>query len=270
MNTVKCPMGHGNMALGKVEKNTIFKGVDVSFEVEAYICNECSLEAGTVQSAGKVQRSIADAYRAKMDLLTSDEIKSIRKSRGFTQQQLAELMNIGIASLKRWETGMIQSKSMDYALRMQLQCDIKANNYSGNREFSIPRVKLVIKILEEKLGKRLLKITDRMLYAAKYLWYADMTAFRKLGRGMTGATYAALPLGPQLNNYSDLVAEIKKADEKPTEPLTEEEHKILDRIGKRFPEEQLVYDASHREKVWADTPIGALIPYSKANELTEI
>jgi hypothetical protein len=52
------------------------------------------------------------------------------------------------------------------------------------------------------------------------------------------------------------VTEIKKADEKSTEPLTEEE--------------QLVYDASHREKVWADTPIGALIPYSKANELAEI
>ena len=79
-----------------------------------------------------------------------------------------------------------------------------------------------------------------------------------------------MPLGPQLNNYSDLVPEIKKADEKSTEPLTEEEHKLLDRIAKRFPEEQLVYDASHREKVWADTPIGALIPYSKANELTEI
>ena len=41
---------------------------------------------------------------------------------------------------------------------MQLECDIKADNYSGNREFSIPRVKLVIKILEEKLGKRLLEI----------------------------------------------------------------------------------------------------------------
>ena len=43
---------------------------------------------------------------------------------------------------------MIQSKSMGYALRMQLECDIKSDNYSGNREFSIPGVKTVIKILE--------------------------------------------------------------------------------------------------------------------------
>lgn len=34
-----------------------------------------------------------------------------------------------------------------------------------------------------------------MLYAAKYLWYADMVAFRDLGRSITGASYAALPMG---------------------------------------------------------------------------
>ena len=38
-----------------------------------------------------------------------------------------------------------------------------------------------------------------------------MVAFRNIGRSMTGATYAALPYGPQLNNYSDLIDEIKKA-----------------------------------------------------------
>ena len=51
-------------------------------------------------------------------------------------------------------------------------------------------------MFEQKLGRVLLKKTDRMLYAAKYLWYADMVAYRDLGAGMTGAGYAALPLGP--------------------------------------------------------------------------
>ena len=32
-----------------------------------------------------------------------------------------DAMNVGIASIKRWETGMIQTKSMDHALRIQLQ-----------------------------------------------------------------------------------------------------------------------------------------------------
>jgi hypothetical protein len=70
----------------------------------------------------------------------------------------------------------------------------------------------VLDSFEKELGRPLLKKDDRMLYAAKYLWYADMVSFRDLGRGMTGATYAALPMSPQLNNYRDLVDEIFRAD----------------------------------------------------------
>lgn len=77
------------------------------------------------------------------------------------------------------------------------------------------------------MGRILLRKTDKMLYAAKYFWYADILAFRDLGTSMTGAGYAALPLGPQLNNYRDLVEEIRKADETQAEPLTKEELQII-------------------------------------------
>ncbi|MBW2580460.1 MAG: DUF4065 domain-containing protein [Deltaproteobacteria bacterium] len=270
MEAINCPKGHGSMKLRKTEKAITFKGVDVSFEADAYVCPQCGLEAGTVQSAGAVQKAIADAYRTKMDLLTGEEIKALRKARGLTQQDLAELMNIGIASIKRWETGLIQSKSMDQALRMQLQGLACLDEYTGNREFSIPRVKLVIRTIESKLGKRILKKTDKMLFAAKYLWYADMMAFKFLGSSMTGSTYAALPYGPQLNNYSDLIDEIKKADESEAEPLSKDELRIIDKIAKKFPREQMVYDAAHQERIWEETTTGALIPYSRAFELTQV
>lgn len=109
-----------------------------------------------------------------------------------------------------------------------------------------------------------------MLYAAKYLWYADMLAFRNLGTSMTGAGYAALPLGPQLNNYRDLVEEIKKADESEAEPLTNEELLIIRNIVKAFPEDRRVYEAAHREKIWKDKTIGSAIPYSEAKGISEI
>jgi putative zinc finger/helix-turn-helix YgiT family protein len=270
MEIPSCPKGHGIMELKKMEKATTFRGVNVSFEADAYVCPQCGLEAGTVQSAGAVQRAIADAYRTKMDLLTGEEIKALRKAWGLTQKDLAELMNIGIASIKRWETGLIQSKSMDQALRMQLQGLACLDEYTGNREFSIPRVKLVIRTIESKLGKRILKKTDKMLFAAKYLWYADMMAFKFLGSSMTGSTYAALPYGPQLNNYSDLVDEIKKADESEAEPLSKDELRIIDRIAEKFPREKMVYNAAHREEVWKEKATGALIAYSDASELTEV
>jgi putative zinc finger/helix-turn-helix YgiT family protein len=269
MKALNCPKGHGPMAIGTVDKQMTFKGVDITVTAEAFICPVCGLEAGTPETAGALQLAIADAYRTKQGLLTSSELKGLRKSRNLTQQQLAEIMNIGIASIKRWETGTVQSASMDYALRMQLQCRIQADNYSGNREISLPRIKLVAKCFEKFLGMRLLKKDDKFLFLAKYLWYADFLGFRELGRGLTGASYAAITYGPQLNNYRDLLGPIKNSDINAAEPLTDDELRIIRKVAERFPAEQSVYDAAHSEKIWKETETGALIPYSCASEITE-
>jgi len=268
MNAISCPKGHGTMDQKEITKETTFRGVDIHYKANVFVCPECGLEAGTIKTAGAVQKEIADAYRIKAGLLTGKKIKSLRTSRGLTQQQLAELMNVGVASIKRWETGLIQSKAMDLALRVHLQGYNATNAYTGNREFSIPRIKLVIRTFEEKLHKKLLKKTDKLLFAAKYLWYADMLAFRFSGKGMTGAAYAALPYGPQLNNYVDLIDEIKKSDENSAELLSNDEVRIIEKITKAFPVERMVYDAAHREAVWKKTPIGATIPYSSSEKIT--
>jgi putative zinc finger/helix-turn-helix YgiT family protein len=258
------------MGAKKLEKQITFKGVDLVVQAQVFVCQTCGLEAGTIESTGALQRALAEAYRRKTGLLTSGEIKQLRQAKGLTQQQLADLIKGGIASIKRWETGVTQSKSMDHALRSQLQADCESSGVSGNRPFSIPRIKRVAKMFEQALGKRILRKNDKLLFAAKYLWYADMTAMRELGRSMTGATYAALPYGPQLNNYKDLLVDIMGADEAAAEPLSPEEERIIIKIAQRFPEQQMVYDAAHREKVWAGAATGALIPYSCAHELTEI
>jgi len=270
MKVLNCPKGHGPMVQKKVNKQKTFKGVDIAYLTDVFVCMQCGLEAGNVQTAGDVQRAIADAYRTKAGLLTGQEIRSLREARGLTQQKLAEAMNIGIASIKRWETGMIQTKSMDQALRMKLQCSVGLDNYTGNREISLPRIKLVAKAFEQILGRRLLKAGDKFLFLAKYLWYADILAFRQLGQGLTGASYAAITYGPQLNNYRDLVKPIQDSDLEEAEPLSPEEVRIIQCVAEKFPNDRDVYDAAHREKIWLESKTGALIPYSCASELSEI
>jgi hypothetical protein len=120
------------------------------------------------------------------------------------------------------------------------------------------------------LQRRILKKDDKGLYSSKYLWYADMVAFRESGESMTGSTYARLPFGPQLNNYRDLIDAIKNADETTAEPLTSEEKKIISRISMAFPKDQMVFNASHREVIVQRKSIGNIIPYSDAAELTEL
>ena len=85
---------------------------------------------------------------------------------------------------------------------------------------------------------------------------------------MTGSTYAALPYGPQLNNYKDLIEDIMGADESMAKPLSPEEKKIITRVALKFPEERMIYEAAHQEKIWKKQPNGAIIPYTDSAELT--
>ena len=267
---INCPNGHGKMLIKKSDKSMKFRSVDITFQTEHYMCPVCSLEAGSIGQTSATQRAISDAYRKAVKLLTGKEIREGRKRLNLTQDALAKRMTVGIASIKRWEGGLIQSKAMDKALRMALKAQIVGDNYTGNRTFSIPRIKLILRQFESILGKRILKKRDKMLFAAKYLWYADMVAFRDLGKSMTGSTYASLPYGPQLNNYRELIDEIKNADETSTEPLTSEEKRLITRIARTFPQEQMIYDAAHRERIWEEKTPGEIIPYSDSTELKEL
>jgi putative zinc finger/helix-turn-helix YgiT family protein len=267
---MKCPNGHGRMSLGRAKEATRFRGVKVAVPVEHYVCSVCGLRAGTVAQTAAIQKAISGAYRESVGLLSGQEIVEGRKKLKLTQDGLAKRMNVGIASIKRWEGVSVQSKSMDRALRMALKGEGVGDMYTGNRSFSIPRTKLVLTEFKSVLGKKVLKKNDKMLFASKYLWYADMVAHRELGESMTGATYAALPYGPQLNNYRDLLDDILKADERKAEPLSPEERKIIARVALKFPEQQMAYDAAHREAIWKRKSNGSIIPYTDSADLTAL
>ncbi len=268
MSELRCPGCSTLMEQKELTKRKKIREVDIEYPVHAFVCPGCGLEAGTVTSAGDVQRAMADAYREQTGLLTGQRIKELRKARGMTQEQLSMAMKVGIASIKRWESGLIQSRSMDNHLRRVLNGE--AWSITGNREMNLPRIKLVAQTFEKILGRRLLKKNDRFLFLAKYLWYADMLAFKHLGKGMTGASYAALPYGPQMNNYKDLVQPIRESDTIQAEPLSSQELDIIKHIAETFPEDEDVSQAAHRERTWQDAHLGSLLAYPSAHELTEI
>lgn len=214
-----------------------------------------------------LQQTIADTYRKQTGLLTGEEIKQLRHDKGMTQADLAAISGFGVASIKRWETGAIQTQSADKTLRLHLLDKCMENTVTGNRELSIPRIKLVANAFERVLGRTILIAYDKMLFAAKYLWYADMMAKKELGKSMTGATYARLPWGPQLNNYRDLLEDIQNADTSRAESLSDSELNIIRRIARRFPEDPMVFDASHKEQAWLETRNGELISYLWAEKV---
>jgi len=160
---------------------------------------------------------------------------------------------------------------MDNLLRNALNCQINFQRpLTGNRSLSLPRLKLVILEFEKQLGRKLLVQGDKMLFAAKYIFYADMLAYRDLGKSMTGATYAALPHGPQLNNYNELIDAIRAANENEAEPLEPEEKVTIEEIAKKWPGNWDVFNAAHEEEIVKTKQIGSLFYYTDANKLSQI
>ena len=66
----------------------------------------------------ELRRRTADAYRRNHRLLTTEQIKAIRRVMGMSQRQFAEFLRVGEASVKRWETWQVQDASSDELIRM--------------------------------------------------------------------------------------------------------------------------------------------------------
>jgi putative zinc finger/helix-turn-helix YgiT family protein len=252
------------MCIRKVRKTIAFRGSDIQYSATHYFCPVCNLEVDDLGLAAVNQKAMAEAYRKAQGLLTSKEIADARKKLGWNQAQLAKAINVGIASIKRWETGQIQTPAMDRLLRQAIKGQTFCGDvFAGNRIISLSRIKLVLTEFERALKRDLLKEGDKMLYSAKYLFYADMLAFLETGQGMTGAPYAALPQGPQLNNYRELFELIRQANEQETVPLTDIEKRIIKRIAIKFPTNTKVYKGAHDEPLWKNKNTGELIAYGE-------
>lgn len=95
-------------------------GEEISVHGAAHLscpaCNEVVLRHHEARRLGEDALNI---YRAKYGLLSSNEIRSIRKSHNLTQGELASLLRLGANTLSRWEAGRnVQSASMDILLRL--------------------------------------------------------------------------------------------------------------------------------------------------------
>lgn len=85
----------------------------------AYKCNACKesiVDKKTLKSSGKI---LKERKREIDNLLSVKEVKKIRESLGFTQEQMSEVLGGGLKGFARYELGYVtQSKAMDNLLRI--------------------------------------------------------------------------------------------------------------------------------------------------------
>ena len=82
-------------------------------------CPQCGAETMYDSESDGLTELISDAYRAKHGLLKGAELRGRRAGLDMTQQEFAEYLGVGVASVKRWESGGIQERAMDELVRIK-------------------------------------------------------------------------------------------------------------------------------------------------------
>jgi putative zinc finger/helix-turn-helix YgiT family protein len=94
-------------------------GTELSYRDEIMGCSACGETHYTHEQALTSSRARAGALRGHAGLLSPDEIRAFRESRGLTQRQLEELLGTGPKTVVRWEKGTVcQSRAADRLLRL--------------------------------------------------------------------------------------------------------------------------------------------------------
>lgn len=84
-------------------------------------CTNCGWHTVGNNQIDELRKRTGDAYRKKHGLLTSEEIKAFRKLLRKTQREFAAFLGVGEASVKRWETWLVQEKGYDNLIRMKCE-----------------------------------------------------------------------------------------------------------------------------------------------------
>jgi len=122
---VKCPeCGQGQLrTITRTEEFDFDLGDEIvkvrAENVPVEKCDKC----GEVMSGPAAAKVRHEAICRAVRLLTPSEIKAIRDRLGWSQQHLADLTGIGIATVSRWERGrLLQNRSNNLVLQAIRDC----------------------------------------------------------------------------------------------------------------------------------------------------
>ncbi len=135
---------------------TFIKSEEVTYEELFYFCANAEAEEAEFETGSMTNQNLLNArnaYRIKMDLLTSNDIIEIRENYGLSQVDLARLLGWGEATISRYESKAIQDDAYDAMLRLIKDNPLQALEFlkkNGNK-FSLEKRYAIRKKIVEKL-----------------------------------------------------------------------------------------------------------------------
>lgn len=117
----KCPVcGSGTLTKKIIEEVFDYKGETLTIKdyviYECPVCEESIVDRKTLEDT---ESSLIEFRRKVDNLLTPNEIRKIRMSFGYTQEEFGNILGGGKKAFARYENGTItQSRAMDNQLKM--------------------------------------------------------------------------------------------------------------------------------------------------------
>ena len=98
-----------------------FRGKTLQVKAPLHQCSGCGFSLLTTEDATTLFHATVEAWQEVHDLMTAREIREARQRRGWSQAKLAGETGLGIATVKRLESGgVVQTDVNDYRLREAL------------------------------------------------------------------------------------------------------------------------------------------------------
>lgn len=110
-------MNEHEVAIVEVEETGTFKGESVMFHAIYEYCIDADEYSETEDLMRSNSLAQKDAYRKKVGLLTSSEIKRIRGKYRISQKEFSEILGWSPATIIRYENHQVQDRAHDDILR---------------------------------------------------------------------------------------------------------------------------------------------------------
>ena len=94
------------------------RGEPIEIEAEVVICQKCGMKIFDEERDSQNLEKAYSQYRERHNLLSPDEIRTIREKYGLSQRALSRLLGWGEITIHRYENGAIQDKAHDNTLRL--------------------------------------------------------------------------------------------------------------------------------------------------------
>ena len=303
----------------KVKKETYnIRGEEVTIDAKVPVCVHCGNELMDVYIDDLNFERAYKEYAKRHNLVYGDEIKGIRSKYGISQELFAKILGIGRATLARLESGALPSESISTLVKQAenpknfLSILENAKERISIRDYERVKEKVLSTMqeseteeLEEFLRKKnpnldVLKLYGTVAYLlkrmkdifkveyinkvrfVKFLWFIDNAHAKEHGRGLTGLSYAHLPMGPSPESHNILMELLENAgvvrieeelkddyeifkiflkDESFEAYLTDEEKSLIDEVVEslgNLPTKKLI-EIPHDDSRWINTSNGELI-----------